>query len=81
MLFKKRGRVSEQTTAFREDGSAELLTIVKLEFDRCEFTSNSRFEPEEGLRLLLPGQGWIRVRVQQTSRELVGATFVTECVV
>lgn len=81
MLLSKRGRISAQSTAFREDGSAELVIIVRLQFDRCEFTSKSSFELEESLRLLLPGQGWIRVRVERISGELVGAAFVTECIV
>lgn len=70
---------ARQATAFRENGGVALVVLVNLEFGRCAFRSSAKFEPGESLRVHLSGQGWIRMKVQSMSAELVWASFVTEC--
>jgi len=65
-------------TAFRDDSSAELVTITELSFDECRLSSRATFKPGERLRLYLSGQGWIEAQVQWTSGALTGVTFETE---
>jgi len=70
--------VEIQATAFRDDHSAELVTIMQLSFDRCE-PSSAEFALGERLRLLLPKQGWIEAEVQSASNGRIEAIFVTRC--
>jgi hypothetical protein len=51
--------VAIKATAFRDDRSAEQVTITELSFDRCTISSSATFETGEHLRLHLTGQGWI----------------------
>jgi hypothetical protein len=71
--------VDIQATAFRDDHSAELVTITQLSFDRCELSSNAKFEVGERLRLLLPKQGWIEAEVRSAMNGRIEAFFVTRC--
>jgi len=71
--------VAIKVTAFRDDRSAELVTITELSFDRCKISSNALFEAGERLRLHLPGQGWIEAEVQWASDGEASAIYLTEC--
>lgn len=71
--------VDIQATAFRDDHSAELVTITQLWFDRCELSSNAKFDVGERLRLLLPKQGWIEAEVRLAMNGRIEAFFVTRC--
>ena len=71
--------VAMTATAFRDDHSAELVTITQLSFDRCTIASSATFETGERLRLHLPGQGWIEAEVQQISDGEACVIYLTEC--
>lgn len=71
--------VAIKATAFRDDRSAEQVTITELSFDRCKFSSTRTFESGERLRLHLPGQGWIVAQVQLASGGEACAIYLTEC--
>ena len=71
--------VDIQATAFRDDHTAELVTITQLSFDRCELSSSANFDVGERLRLHLPGQGWMEAQVQCASNGRLNAKFVTKC--
>lgn len=66
-------------TAFRNDGSAVLVTMTGLSFDRCKLHSDTSFQIGEWLRLHVPGQGWIESEVQSTIGGEVSVAFLTEC--
>jgi hypothetical protein len=67
--------VKIHATAFRDDRSAELVTITDLSFDCCQLSSTETFEVGERLRLHLHGQGWIETRVRWTNGTRAGVTF------
>jgi hypothetical protein len=71
--------VAIKATAFRDDRSAELVTITELSFDRCTFSAGASFQTGERLRLHLAGQGWIEAEVQRASEGEVSAIYLTEC--
>jgi hypothetical protein len=68
-----------KATAFRNEGSAELVMITELSFDRCQLSSSGTFTVGERLRLHLAGQGWIEAQVDWISGDQAGAAFVIEC--
>jgi hypothetical protein len=71
--------VAIKATAFRDDHSAELVTITELCFDRCIFSAGASFRTGERLRLHLAGQGWIEAKVERASEGEVSAIYVTDC--
>jgi hypothetical protein len=71
--------VDIDATAFRDDRSAELVTITNLSFGDCEISSSATFAMGERLRLHLRGQGWIEAQVSWTSDNKAGLTFLTIC--
>jgi hypothetical protein len=79
MLFKRASALDIRATAFRDDRSAEAVTITDLSFDRCRLSTRARFEVGERLRLHLAGQGLIEIEVQWVSGDRVGAALVREC--
>jgi len=68
-----------KSTAFRDDRSAELVTITESTFDDCKLLSKARFTVGERLRLHIPGQGLIEVKVRWTCGSTYGAIFLSEC--
>jgi hypothetical protein len=84
MLFRSEtgqapSRVEIRATAFRDDASAEQVTITKLAFDRCLLSSDAIFRIGERLRIHVPGQGLIETEVQATANGETDAIFATEC--
>ena len=82
MLGDGRSRTTTVTAtvgamAFRDDHSAELVTISGLSFDACQISSRATFAPGEQLRLHLHGQGWIEAEVQWCSGDRAGVVFIT----
>lgn len=71
--------VDIKATAFRDDHSAELVTITELWWDRCRLSSDATFDVGERLRLYMPRQGWIEVAVQSMSDGQTTALFTVEC--
>lgn len=65
-------------TAFRDDRSAEKVTITNLTFDDCRILSNAAFALGERLRLHLHGQGWIEAEVRWASADDIGVVFLTK---
>lgn len=65
--------------AFRADRSALLVTITDLSFDGCKLRSGAALQIGEGLRLHVPGQGWIRAEVERTNGGEASVVFTTEC--
>jgi len=66
-------------TAFREDGSAELVRVLELTFDELTFSSKAQFVGGERLRVHIAGQGWIQVEVLDTSSDRTRAAFASVC--
>ena len=66
-----------KTTAFRDDRSAEQVTLSNLSFDGCEVSSGAAFAVGERLRLYLRGQGLIETRVDWCLGDRAGVTFLT----
>ena len=80
MLFNRASEiVTIKAMAFRNDASAELVTITEMSLDRCRFTSAATFADGERLRLHIRGQGLIEVRAQFTTDGIVHAAFSIEC--
>lgn len=67
--------------AFRDDHSAEMVTILNLSFEGCQIASATAFEVGERLRLHMRGQGWIEARVQSLADNVFYAAFNTHCAV
>ena len=67
--------------AFRDDRTAERVTISNLSFDGCNLASTAKFVIGERLRLHVRGQGWFEARVLSVSGELSDVAFVTQCAV
>ena len=67
--------------AFRDDRSAERVTISNLSFDGCAVASAAKFTVGERLRLHVRGQGWIEAQVQATSDGVASVVFMTRCLV
>jgi|KBSSwiStaDraftv2_1062776.scaffolds.fasta_scaffold32845_8 hypothetical protein len=65
-------------TAFRDDRSAELVTITDLSFDGCHIASAATFAAGERLRLHMHGQGLIEAQVEQRLGDQVRLTFLTK---
>lgn len=63
--------------AFRDDHTAEKVTISNLSFEGCSVASAAKFAVQERLRLHLRGQGWIEAQVRSVSGELSDVVFVT----
>jgi hypothetical protein len=64
-------------TAFRDDRTAEKVTITDLTFDDCRILSDAAFALGERLRLHLHGQGWIEAEVRWAAADEVGVVFLT----
>lgn len=64
-------------TAFRDDGSAELVAISDMDFDRCRISSTASFTVGERLRLHLRGQGWIEAQVRSALDDGAELVFMT----
>jgi hypothetical protein len=84
MLFQRAShRASAPTdikaTVFRDDHSAETVSIRKLSFDQCLLSTDARFSVGEHLRVHVTGQGWIDVEVRSTSGREVSAVFSSDC--
>jgi hypothetical protein len=65
-------------TAFRDDRSAELVTITDLSFDDCHIWSTVTFAIGERLRLHMHGQGWIEAQVEWTLGDQARLIFLTK---
>ena len=70
-------RICVRATAFRDDRSAERVTLTNLSFDGCEVSSGAAFAVGERLRLHLRGQGLIETQVEWCSGDRAGVTFLT----
>jgi len=63
--------------AFRDDRSAQPITITELSFDQCRISSSAAFTVGERLRLHLHGQGLIEAEVQSSAGDEVVLVFLT----
>ena len=77
----KREGLAIVAMAFRDDHSAERITISNLSFEGCNFASSAEFAIGERVRLHIRGQGWIESRVMSVSAGLTEVLFVTQCAV
>ena len=65
-------------TAFRDDRSAELVTIMELSFDGCHIASTATFATGERLRLHMHGQGLIEAQVEWRLGDQARLIFLTK---
>jgi hypothetical protein len=65
-------------TAFRDDRSAELVTITDLSFEDCHISSCATFANGERLRLHMHGQGLIEAQVEWRSGDRARLIFLTK---
>jgi len=65
-------------TAFRDDRSAELVTITDLSFEACHISSTAIFATGERLRIHMHGQGWIEAQVERKLGDQVRLIFLTK---
>jgi hypothetical protein len=81
MVFQRNSptTVEIKATAFRDDGSAELVRVVELAFDELTFWSQACFVRGEHLRVHICGQGWFEVAVAESSSKKTRAVFATVC--
>ena len=80
LTTKFEGRESEiVATAFRDDRTAELVTVTDLSFDGCTILSEAGFATGERLRLHIRKQGWIEAHVQSASDGRASILFNTHC--
>ena len=63
--------------AFRDDHSAQPITITELGFDQCRISSTDKFAVGERLRLHLHGQGLIEAEVRSSAGDEIALVFLT----